>query len=574
MKQIELVICQNKTDAPNDGSPIILSEVIGQLEEDESNRIHDSLLNMDVSHGHDVPVYQIVANQLWNGVKFPQSSPRSMEILIQLYRHLSEQVTEDTEQIKSIGVSGVYLDFLRDFADQENLDLTIVDVAGDSHSVRSVAVRSMGWLIVSLFDAVLSLLLSPFFSSTDADVLVKYPIFRPDTFRPIETDMNIKFDSTFTLLTLSYFTQVKSVINEETNIIPIRCFETVPGMVRSYRFIISLIYDLVVTQRVETAVVDAVDSETGVRLERTLGQLVRRIVWTNMNTYLYHGAATQLFEREQYDSILLTSTGPSGKSLALPAVRRDVDIYCLPHGVRFQLMFVNDSLYDGVFTEGKIADRAVERKRTKFIPTGYPKHLDIYDRRDTIPPVDTVETLLLGTQPFEDNRRRAFIRDVVPDVLHQTEWNIIIKTHPRENISFYRRTLLKLGIDPKQTDRIQITDDDLYTWIGRSQLLLTIDSNVGIESVILDTPAACYNPWSPDIRDPLYAKYGPVPILRDPSELISLLTDWDGERERTHQKPAIDEMYMVRGNSIDKIIDRIQAEMTTPTEATRSHSDC
>jgi hypothetical protein len=281
-----------------------------------------------------------------------------------------------------------------------------------------------------------------------------------------------------------------------------------------------------------------------------------------------------LFEREQYDSVLLTSSGPSGRALAFPEVEREVDTYCLDHGVRSQLEHTNNSFYDGVFTEGEIADLAVERKRTKFIPTGFPKHLDIYGQRDSIPPADTTETLLIGTQPFEDNRRRAFIRDVIPDVLHQTEWNITIKIHPAEKLSFYHQTLSKLGIDLKQTDRIQVTDSDLYSWIGRSQLLLTINSNVGIESVILGTPAASYNPWSPDIRDPLYAKYGPVPMLREPSELVSLLTDWDGESECARQEPMIDNLYMVRGNSIDKIISRIQTEMTKPSKAvTTAHTD-
>lgn len=572
MEPSSIVICQDSHDVPENTSAIVLSEVIHQFDEDDSNKLYDSLENLDVSHGYDVPVYTIVANQVWAGVQLHESSPQSMELLVPLYRHLVDQITEQTETLRCIGVSGRYLDLVTDLANNENLELEVSETDAESTTTRSYAVQSVGWLFVSLFDAFVSLLLRPFFSSSDADILVKYPIFRPDTFRPIETRTEMEFDSVFTLLTLSYFLQARSVVDKQTTVIPMRCFSTVSGMIGSYRFFVALLYDLVITNQLETAVADAVESETDVRLDATVGTLTQRAVWSNFGAYLYYGAACQLFEQEQYDSVLLTSTGPSGKAIAVPAAEYGVDAYCLPHSIRLQPISVNQPFYTGVFTEGHIADRAVERERTRFIPTGFPKHLDIYDHRDSIPSTDSRNTLLVATQPFPDVCRE-YIRAIVPRVLKQTNWQVVVKIHPREDLSFYHRTLSELGIDVNGTDRLVVTDGDLYSWIGRSQLLVTINSNVGIESVILGTPTASYNPWSPDIRDPLYAKHGPVPMLREPSELVSLLTDWDGERERTHQETAIDDLYLVRGNSIDKITARIQAEMTTSTEApTRSQS--
>lgn len=565
------VICQEKQDVPDSTSAIVLSEAIKQFDEDEANNLYYTLENLDVSHDYDVPVYAIVANQVWAGVQLHDSSPQSLEVLIPLYRHLTDHVTEETETIRCIGVSGRYLDLVQDFADNENIKLEISEAEPESKTTRSLAVQSVGWLLVSLFDAFVSLLLRPFFSSSDADILVKYPLFRPDTFRPIETRTDMEFDSTFTLLTISYFSQVRSVVNNQTTVIPIRCFSTVPGMIKSYRFFVALVFDLVITNRLETAVIDAVETETNLRLNNTVGQLTQRAIWSNFSAYLYYGAACQLFQNESYESILITSTGPSGKALAIPAVAYGVEAYCLPHSIRRQPVSVNQSVYTGVFVEGHIVDRAVERKRTRFIVTGFPKHVDIYDRRNSIPATNSTNTLLVATQPFPGHRRK-FIRDVVPVVLDSTNWQVIVKIHPREDVSLYRRILSELSIDVDGTDRLVITNDDLYTWIGRSQLLLTINSNVGIESVILGTPTASYNPWPPDIRDPLYAKYGPVPMLRGPSELVSLLANWDGERERTHQEPAIDDLYLVRGNSIEKITDWIQTEMTAPTESTTRSS--
>jgi hypothetical protein len=556
-----IVICQERQDVSDSASAIVLSEAIQQFDEDEANKLYDSLENMNVSHSYDVPVYSIVANQVWGGVQLHDSSPQSMELLIPLYRHLADHVSEETETLRCVGVSGRYLDLIRDLADNKNLELEVSETETESMTTRSFAIRSVGWLFVSLFDAFVSLLLRPFFSPSDADILVKYPIFRPDTFRPIETHAEMESDSVFTLLTLSYFLRVRSVVDDQTTVIPIRCFSTISSMIESYLFFVDLLYNLLISGRLELAVVDAVEAETDVRLDETVGQLTRRAVWSNLSAYLYYGAACQIFEKEIYDSVLLTSTGPSGKALAVPAATYDVDTYCLSHSIRLQPISVNQSFYTGVFTEGSIVNHAVERKRTRFIPTGFPKHLNIYNLRDSMPSTDSTSTLLVATQPFPD-MRKDFIHDVVLTLLNQTNWKVVVKIHPREETSLYHRILSECGINVDENDRLLLTDGDLYAWIGRSELLLTGNSNVGIESIILGTPAASYNPWSPDIRDPLYAKHGPVPILREPSELISLLANWDGKRERTHQESVIDELYMIRGNSIDEVANRIQTTMT------------
>lgn len=565
MDQSELIICQNKNDISNDESVIVLSDVIQKFDQSESDRLYELLVNMDPSHEHDVPIYQIIANQVWDGIKLTQSSPRSMETLIQLYRYMSEQVTEETEQIQCFGVSGVYLDLLRDFADNEDIELIVAGVSTSFPSIRPSIIRSLVWLLISLLDAVISLLLRPLFSPTEADILVKYPVFRADTFQSIESCIDINIDSTFTLLTISYFTEVRSAINEKTTIVPIRCFTTAWGMLKSYYSVASIIYDVTFTRQAETAVVKSVEDTTGVRLKRTIGSQFRRCVWSNMDAFLYYMASDELFKRGQYNSVLLTTSGPNGKSLLLPAVNHGVNTYCLPHSIRTRPVS-NFGFYDAVFVEGQIVDYCIDSARTKYIKSGLPKHMDIYQRRNSAHKSDDPSTLLIATQPFCDQRRREFIYDVVPSVYNQTEYDIIIKIHPGEKISFYRQLLSDLDLDPKNTGRICITNNSLYSRIVQSNLLLTINSNVGIESVILGTPAASYNAWSPDIRDPMYAKFGPISSLRTSSEVISFLQDLDVNSEISKQEFVLDNLYYVHDNSITKITARIQDELTKPTD--------
>jgi hypothetical protein len=564
MVRSSTIICQDRDDVPESTSAIVLSEVISQFDETEILSLLDKLKKLDVEHRYEIPFYTIVAKQIWAGVDISDSSPKRREILILLYQYLIDTIPEETEEIKCIGVSGPYLDLMRDIAANQNLTLTITDTTTRSATTRSIAIHSIGWIFVSMFDAFLSLLLKPFFSTTDANILVKYPVFRPQTFSPLETTMDATHDSFFTLLTISYFLRVKSVVSDHENIIPIRCFSTVSSLIGGYRIITRFVYDLLSNDRIETAVVDAVEAETGVRLEKTVGRLTRRAVWSNLAAYLYYRSACQLFESEEYDSVLLTTFGPSGKTIAIPAAENGVDVYVLPHGALGPPAVQEESLYTGMFREGSIVDADVDREKKNLIPTGFPKHISLYQKRDSIPERDDDKTILIGTT-YITGLREKFIRDVVPPILNETDWQIVIKIHPMEKISFYYSILSELGINVDTNDRICVTDGDLYSLIGRSHLLLTTRSNVGIEAVILGTPAASYNPWTPDLLDPSYAKHGSVPLLREPSDVVSLLTDWNGDEERARQERMLDELYMVRGNSIATIAALIQAEMAGST---------
>lgn len=561
MRGSRIVICQSRDDVPDSTSAIVLTEVVSRLDENEVLTLLDTLKKLSVDHTYNIPFYTIVANQIWTGNDDSDSLPRKKEILILLYRYLRETIPEETEEIRCVGLSKPYLDLVRDFADNRNLALTVSGTTNNSATTRSIAVDSIKWLCISIFDVFITLLLKPFFSATDASILVKYPIFRPETFRPIDTHTEFDHDSFFTLLTVSYFLKVRSVVDRDTNIIPIRCFSTVSGLIRDYRSVIGIVLDLLTSDRIETPVVDAVEAETGVRLERTVGRLTRRAVWSNPSAFLYYGAACDMFETEEYDTVLLTSFGPSGTAIAIPAQESDVEVYVLPHGALGWPKVQQETLYTGMFREGTIVDADVDRAEKKFIPTGFPKHVSIYEKRDAIPDKDDTPTILIGTS-YIPGLRKAFIRDVVPPILNQTNWRIVVKIHPKEEVSYYRQVLSDLGIDTDTSDRIRVVEDDLYSWIGRSHLLLTTRSNVGIESVLLGTPAACYNPWSPDLLDPSYAKHGTVPIFRDPSDIVSLLTEWDGDEQLERQERMIDSLYMVRDNSIEEIAARIQAEMT------------
>jgi hypothetical protein len=287
--------------------------------------------------------------------------------------------------------------------------------------------------------------------------------------------------------------------------------------------------------------------------------LVERAFWDNLSTYLYYYAARRLFKTETYHSVLLTSQGPSGKTIETAAFEENIDIYGILHSIRTEPS-IDHSRWDGIFTEGRIVEKIVDCNNTKCIPTGLPKLVSLYNTRKSIPKNHEDKTLLVGTM-YVPVLREEFIRDIIPPVLNQTDWQIIIKIHPKEDSSFYTKLLSKLDIN-KDNNRIKVVEENLNFWIGRSHLLITTFSNIGIESVVLGTPAVSYNPWSPKIRDPPYAKYGSVPCFQQPSEVVSMIDNFNQNEEIARQEQMLGDLYRVYNNSIRQIADKIQEEIT------------
>jgi hypothetical protein len=559
-----VLVCNDPTDVPDGESAIVISELLKEIDTTESYELFNRLLNLNPQTGMDVDAYRILSHAVWkNSYNLHDHTTGWMEVLPTLYKKITAEIDDTVDRIECVGVSGRRLDLMYDISANEDLELEIRDADKENVTDASLALSAIGWIILSLFDAILTLLCRPFFSAPGADVLIKYPVFRANTFQPIEQRLDIPFDTTFTLLTVSYFLHVRSLVADETTVIPIRCFDTIRGLIASYWQLAAVGYDFVIARNQEAAVVDTVEDETGVRMEETVGRLYRRAVLGNVKSLLYAITAQRLFATNTYESLLLTSTGPTGKALAIPAAEHDIDTYILHHSITTPNEIYDDSYDRTLFSEGQIVEDALQEtdtKRMKLLHTGLPKHLDIADQREDKLADENSNTVVVGTQPFNDRYRQQFIYTVVPAIVADTSWDIVIKVHPAEKTDFYNKLLNKY--DGKiSSNHIRITDSDLYSEIQQSDLLITVNSNVGIESVILGTPAVTYNMWQPELRNALYTTHGSVPSCSTAEELRTLIGECNLDELQTDQQKMLTNKYMVVGNSIDQIADQVQTEL-------------
>lgn len=560
-----LIICSDSQKAEDHNPDIILSEEIHNISKTKADKLYEELQCIDVDDQRLESAYRIVSKQVWaDGGGLHEHSPRSLELLPILYERIVGKITQDTNKIKCIGVSGRYLDLLKDLSENESMKLESQKVANESITDRLLLVRSFIWLTVSFFDAILSLLLRPIFDPTDADLLVKYPIFRPDTISSVEEELNISFDATCTLLTISYFRRGRNNIATTTTLIPVRCFGDIPQMICNYRFVWYILSRTILKNEFGLEVVDNVEDISGVRLERTISRLVRRAILSNLGALLYSGTLEKLFSSGEYEQLLITSTGPSGRGIAFPAIKSNIRPYVLHHSIVTPREPYDKSYYRQRFCEGTILKTALKdskNERIRPIPTGLPKHLQIAEmKRQSTIKSEGSEKLLIGTQPFADRYRKAFIADILSSVLKNTQFDIIIKVHPAEKKEFYTSFINELNIS-SDLGRVKVKDTDLYKSIQQCELLLTVSSNVALESVILGTPTAVYNPWSPNFRNPMYVTYGSVPQFTDAEEFTLFLKDESLNEIHSEEVEMLKDQYMVKNNSFAQFHRRINEEL-------------
>lgn len=556
------VICGTDDDIPNGCSnPFVIERQIRDFDEKNANDLHNRLVGLDLNHQYDVPVYEIFGHHVWrDGGGLHDHSPYSMELIVLLYRQIVEEITSEN-QIVAIGVGGRYLDMLRDLADNEGLELVVRDRPEESKSDRSVRWDAFQWVPVVLFDVFCSLFLNLVFRAGTASTLVLYPVFRPETFRPLERHLDVEYDGSVYVLTLSYLLNYRSTFADNVSVVPIHCFESVRGFLSQCRFAMTFARDIR-SRETERALVDSVEDETGLRLEQTVGSLYHRAAAFNFASCLRYEASKRAFEQSRYDVLMLPSSDGLNKAIGLAARETDVDVLLLPHTILHQYAATEVPYRHTRVVEGSIAREPLrDVEEVDSAELGLPKHLTIRDRAKSMERQSERKRILIGTQPYDDSRRREFINDVVNAGLEATNHDIVIKIHPAEEREFYESVMKDLDLNDASRQRVSITDSDLHRNVVDSDLMVTISSNVGIESIILGTPTICYNKWSPDIRTPLYATDGDVPNIYGYEDLLQVLDESPFSDLYHSQKRMLDEEYIVRGNTLQAISEGIRDQI-------------
>lgn len=238
----------------------------------------------------------------------------------------------------------------------------------------------------------------------------------------------------------------------------------------------------------------------------------------------------------------------------------DSDLYYIPHSIAYRhhiLPQIGDTTY---FVAGKadeqiLNDTYSEVDIPNIKPVGRP-FLDNLISMDTQNEKSSTEdNIVIGTQPYDDWIRKKFIIDVL-EAIETIEYggNTIIKIHPSESPDFYEELISKDTYDIE----INIEQGNIEQYVNHSTTLITINSNVGIEGILLGAFCISYNPFEPFTEPSSYIDGESVPYLTTSSELQTKLESYILEKDvdQSNQKEYIQQSYSI-GNSVNDLSDCI-----------------
>jgi hypothetical protein len=211
-------------------------------------------------------------------------------------------------------------------------------------------------------------------------------------------------------------------------------------------------------------------------------------------------------------------------------IENGADVYCIDHGIQAGdcpnpppelIHFVSGELEASMYRESPQVKEGWDWRIT-----GRPYLTNVYDEhgqgeRETSTSEESIR-ILVATQTFDV--REEFVSEIIRSArAADKEFEIVIKTHPNEEKSVYSEYA-------EENENVSVVDSDLFMHLNESDLTLTINSNVGVESIIVGTPTVCVNRWRPLLPDASYVRYGSVPVSRGGEDLVEFFEGLDEGR--------------------------------------------
>lgn len=292
------------------------------------------------------------------------------------------------------------------------------------------------------------------------------------------------------------------------------------------RFAAAFAWDLVRGSEMESGLTDYIESTYGCRMPVSVRSCCQTIYKRKLADMLSVPSGASLIDRTDCDAVVVGSPTVPCRGILYAAEAKGVDSYLIPHGIERPREPLVPSFVT-MFTTGEFGKSYLEQmfpaeRHPRLIPTGRPYLCSQYrNRRGKYEPPSDEEPLRLvvATQNFSNSVRESFVRQILTGTeYYDGPVEVTIKTHPSESTILYRSVIEDTDIGSESS--VQIAQSDLEKYVRTAHLLLTVNSNVGVESIVLGTPSASINLWKPQIPTYPYVECGPFPELKSKEEVV------------------------------------------------------
>ncbi|WP_049895725.1 capsular polysaccharide export protein, LipB/KpsS family [Halopiger xanaduensis] len=528
-----------------------MTDTLGTTTRDEYDTVYSVLSNADVDLDTPVPIYE----QTWRHLL--ASRHGRLQELTLLYLRLQEVVeSEDPDRLVcDRDLDTGYLSVAIDISDAYDIP---IDTQGQQSVSRLQRIqrflKNTVLVLPFLFDQFVSLLLGFILGRPEKAKLALIPSFgRFDSMGPaIDKISNSGYDD-YAVIGTSHVSSLgatlkwkylKSELDGEP-LVSLSRFVTLRCIGRQIRSYIDINRGVLFGKSLKRELNDELESEVGITLEKTIEYSIYDGFRTRdaLSIFYYH-LADNMMSKLECEKAVIGGLPPSRRAMLWAGLKNDVEMYYIPHGAGVVMDSSNPPAELTQFVSGDLEKRHYEESQQvetqwECIVSGRSYLTTLYEEYKGVertPPEDGDLQLLIATQPIRG--MDEVIRDILTAVAERPDSvSIVIKTHPSESAADYADYA-------RGNEQVTVTESDLFTHLSESDLTVTINSNVGIESVLAGTPTVSVNKWDPITDDALYAIYGEIPVLRDQQAVFDLIENLDAD--------SLNELYTTQYESVSQ----------------------
>ena len=557
VSQNVLYVAESPSDIPHNitGDSFIIESELEDICEDEYRRLDAKLYDLEVNTD-SLPLFNICRFWIYSG--HYSTERESMSNYITIIDRLQNEISKKRiDKIKSYNIGASLEPALYDAARPCDVEVELNQEPSNRKNRIIPKIITLFWAFPLIADQLIGSLFGDSYQNNSTTKTVFVPSqTRFRSIEPVLKNMNTDFSI---ILKRSYIMRaLRGHVNPELKKYDTSLAHTHVSLSNISSQIRYLLLDFIprelIRNTTEKKLIASFEEEFGLNLEDTIPYIFdtiyrSRIANQILKYYIYRGVLQSTNPERIVSGI---GYSPSAEAIWLAAQDLDTEALDLPHTITLNPPQIGE-FTDAAFLSGEFAKEYIStnyRKRargTKLKPNGRP-YIELLTEEvsgETQRTGDRVK-VLVATQPFNEDTREIFLQGALQGLEQvQIPTETIIKTHPSESKELYTSSKESSDHD------FDIVEGDIWPELEKSDIVITLNSNVGLEAILADCLSVTINLRRFYGHRPLpFTLSAPVPVLKSEDEIDEFFENLSAskiENLKTSQKKFVEDGYELSG---------------------------
>lgn len=535
MDDSSLIITDDVENATNENC-ILIQDLVSADEETSYQELKDSFMRTQITDWSPFSLYQ----SIWKHIMLNKKG--ALLELILIHEGLKKKIGNTNANKVHVDLENdKYKMVLKDV--KQNVDIDIQFISQDGVEMQRSQIFIKEWLgTVSLFAQQILWLIYSFIIGTESSpktVIFPYPD-RESSVKPVVNSLNYQYGVDHTPRFVTYILDNYPRKWKKDEIFIRDRHISIQGLYMEIKFFARVLWSIFISHSIEKRLQREILNKTGSRMPHVAHFSVTEGIRRNVLELTHVVMMNDVLSQNGVEQIIIGGNSPRERALATICKLNNVSCHYIPHSVvhpKETMSPVNE--HATMYVEGDFGKEYIERhfeasEIPEIVPLGRPYFQDLLDEAKQYSSKDISEKIriAIATQADENYIRKSFIRTVLDCVFEsRIADEIIIKTHPVESPSYYKGIVSEFN--NQLQNKVSIQDDNLSRVLRKSDILLTINSNVAIEAAVVGTPCITYNEHMPVVPSYPYVEDGPVPVFESEADLRNFFNNLSAEKIRS-----------------------------------------